>query len=478
MAHILIIDDNETLRDGAAAIVKKMKHQATIAVSGREGISHFKTHQPDMVFTDLKMESVDGMEVLKQIKALDPDAVIVMMTGFGSIQTAVLAMQQGAMDFIEKPFSPDVLRAKVTAGLALRAERTRAEHVAHLSENAVQENTQRFTEIDSTGARRLKGIIGESHAMQEVYRVVEKVGRTDSTVHIRGESGTGKELVARAIHDGGLRRDQTFVGINCAAIPVTLIESELFGHEKGAFTGAVKRKLGRFELAHKGTIFLDEIGDLPFDVQAKLLRTLQDQTIFRVGGEKPIEIDVRIISATHRNLKKMVEEKQFREDLYFRLHIVPVELPPLRSRKADIPPLVQHFISKLGKRTNPDIEDIEDSALQALYNYDWPGNVRELENVIEQSLVFAEGARLTPQDLPALLGTLKPSDVSPAKDLPAEDDPRTLDEVLESMEKAMILRAYENAGQVKAETARKLGIKPSALYYKLAKYNIAENEST
>lgn len=472
MSHILIIDDNETMREGAAAIARKMGHDVFIAASGSEGIKQFKSHHPDMVFTDLKMEHVDGMEVLREVRQADPDAVVVMMTGFGSVETAVQAMKQGAMDFIEKPFSPNVLRAKITSGLSLRNERRLAERAHGLSEHASQENAQRFTEVDAQGDHRVSGIIGESDAMKQVYKVIEKVSKADSTIHIRGASGTGKELVARAIHDKSPRRKKPFIGVNCAAIPSTLLESELFGHEKGAFTGAIKRKLGRFELAHEGTLFLDEIGDLPFDVQAKILRALQDKTITRVGGEKPISIDTRIVSATHRNMKEMVEKGDFREDLFFRLHIIPIELPPLKMRKSDIPLLVDHFISKLKKKTNQTINGIEEAALKALITYDWPGNVRELENVMEQAMVFCETQTLGVDDLPAMLGQLKPSDVAPATDLPAVDDPRTLDEILESIEKALIVRAYESSGGVKTETARRLGIKASALYYKLAKYKI------
>ena len=472
MAHVLIVDDNETMREGVAAIVRKMGHEVTIASAGAEGIKNYRSINPDMVFTDLKMENVDGMDVLREIRQFDSDAVVVMMTGFGSVETAVQAMKQGAMDFIEKPFSPNVLRAKITSGISLRNERRQAEHARELSEHASKENATRFTEIDEQGGYRVSGIIGESIAMKEVYRLIEKISKADSTIHIRGASGTGKELVARAIHDKSSRREKPFIGVNCAAIPTTLLESELFGHEKGAFTGAIKRKLGRFELAHEGTLFLDEIGDLPFDVQAKILRALQDKTITRVGGEKAISVDTRIISATHRDMKEMVEKGDFREDLFFRLHIIPIELPSLNERKSDIPILVKHFISKLKQKTNQSVDGIEDPALQALMTYNWPGNVRELENVIEQAMVFCETNTISVDDLPAMLGQLKPSDAVAATDLPPQDDPRTLDEILEGLEKALIVRAYEASGGVKTETARRLGIKASALYYKLTKYKI------
>lgn len=474
MAKILIVDDNETLREGAAAILKKMGHEPLIATSGAEGIALFLRKAPDMVITDLKMEGEDGLAVLERVREADPDAVVMIMTGYGSVKTAVEAMKKGAFDFIEKPFSPDVLRAKVTAGLKLREERRRNERIEGLGRVHEEDAARRFMEDDerAPGRRRIKGIIGKSPKMEAVFKAIEKVARTDTTVYIHGESGTGKELVARAIHDLSERRDQPFVGVNCAAIPTTLLESELFGHERGAFTGATKRKLGRFELAHGGTLFLDEIGDVPLEVQAKLLRALQERKIERVGGERLIEVDVRIISATHRDIRQMVSEGTFREDLFYRLHIVPIELPPLRERVADIPLLAQHFIDKLAPRTNPKVKGLDQSALGALKSYRWPGNVRELENVIEQALVFAEGEEITADDLPAMLGSLRPSDAQPMDHLPPPDDPRPLDEILEGIEKALILRAYEAAKGVKTETARRLGIKTSALYYKLAKYKI------
>ncbi len=489
MASVLIVDDNETLREGAASVVRKMGHTTLLADKAADGVSLFEKTQPDMVLTDLKMEGDDGLALLRRVKDVDKDAVVIIMTGFGTVTTAVEAMKAGAFDFIEKPFSPDVLRAKVQAALSVRDERRRFERALGLADAAQVDAAERFSELAPTPTppagtmtssttkptfpvRRVKGIIGKSAAMQAVFKAIEKVAATEATIFIHGESGTGKELVARAIHDLSSRRDQPFVGVNCAAIPPTLLESELFGHEKGAFTGAVKRKLGRFELAHGGTLFLDEIGDVPLEMQAKLLRALQEKQIERVGGEAPVNVDSRILSATHRDINKMVKEGSFREDLLYRLHIIPVELPSLRERPDDIPLLVDHFMQKLGPRTNPAIKDVDASCLAALKNYRWPGNVRELENVIEQSLVFAEGTVLTADDLPALLGALRPSSAAPLEQLPPEGDPRTLDEILEGLEKALILRAYAAAAGTKTETARRLGIKTSALYYKLQKYKI------
>jgi two-component system response regulator HydG len=465
---ILVIDDNETVREGVAAIARKLKHKVYTASSGGEGVGLFKRHQPDFVLTDLKMEGLGGIEVLQQIRDHDPDAVVLIMTGYGTVEAAVEAMKRGAFDFIQKPFPPEVVRLKIDAALSLRAARRERERMQQTAETFSRDLAAPFSP---------QGIVGSSEAMKEVLRVVDKVARADTTVFIHGESGTGKELIARAVHDGSERRSRPFVTVSCAALAESLLESELFGHEKGAFTGAVKRKLGRFELADGGTLFLDEIGDVPLSVQTKLLRVLQERTFERVGGEEPVHVDVRVISATHRDIGEMVRQGAFREDLYYRLHIVPIELPPLRDRPGDLADLARHFIAKLGPRTNPRVRDLDDGALAALRAYRWPGNVRELENAVEQSLVFAEGEVLQARDLPAFLtGAHRPSPAAaPLASL--DDDERPLDEILETLEKSLILRAFKKAHGVKTETARLLGIKTSALYYKLDKYGIVEGDA-
>jgi two-component system response regulator HydG len=303
--------------------------------------------------------------------------------------------------------------------------------------------------------------------MRRVLEQVRKVAVTDATVLVLGESGTGKELVARAVHEGSPRRDRPFVSISCAAIPEGLLESELFGHEKGAFTGAIRRKLGRFELAHEGTLFLDEVGEIPPAVQVKLLRVLQERRFERVGGEETVEVDVRVISATNRDLTRMVAEGRFREDLFYRLNVVPIELPPLRDRPGDVEELARWFVGQLSPRIGRKVTGLEPEALELLRRHRWPGNVRELENVIEQALVFAEGELVRTQDLPeAIRGA------PAAAGLPVPSGDRSLTDILEDLERQLILAAYERARGVKAETARLLGIKPSALYYKLEKYGI------
>ena len=324
-------------------------------------------------------------------------------------------------------------------------------------------------DLRSAASQGYAELVGATEVMQRVFATIERVARTDSAVLIYGESGTGKELVARAIHDRSKRSGGPFVKVNCGALAETLLESELFGHEKGAFTGAIKRKLGRVELADGGTLFLDEIGEISAAMQVRLLRVLQERELERVGGEQTIKVDIRVLAATHRNLPKMIEQGQFREDLYYRLQVVPITVPPLRERKADIAALARHFIAKLAPRVNPQVRDIDEAALVRLMAHPFPGNVRELENLIEQALVFTEGPTVTVGALPA---TLRGGDGGAG--LPVPNGTLSLPEILEDLERQLILKAYEQAKGVKTETARLLGLKTSALYYKLEKYKIGE----
>jgi two-component system response regulator HydG len=320
-------------------------------------------------------------------------------------------------------------------------------------------------------------LFGDSEPMQKLKVAIGRVAATDATVHIHGESGTGKELVARAIHEQSPRAQGPFIAVHCAALAENLLESELFGHEKGAFTGAIRRKLGRFELAERGTIFLDEVGEIPMSMQSKLLRVLQQKEIQRVGGEETVKVDVRVVSATHRDLKAEVQKGNFREDLFYRLHIVPLELPPLRDRPGDIVVLSQHFAEKHGPRIRQGKMKLSADAIAVLQRYPWPGNVRELENAVEQALVFCDGDTVQAADLPAFLQTRSATSATPANALTVPDGPIHLNQVLEDLERQLIARAYEKAKGVKTETARLLGIKTSALYYKLQKYGfIASDE--
>jgi two-component system response regulator HydG len=455
MAVILIVDDNETVREGLSHVAKKLGHLPITAPSGHAGVAAFKARRADFVITDLKMEGGTGVDVLKGIAALDPDVPIMIVTGFGTVETAVEAMKLGAFDFVTKPIQPEVVRLKIERALEVCAIRRGRRKADALSDALAADAASKFPDLVGTGEK-----------MSAVRRTVEKIAASDTTVFIAGESGTGKELIARAIHRLGKRANGPFIKVNCGALTETLLESELFGHEKGAFTGAIKQKLGRFELADGGTLFLDEVGDVPPAMQVKLLRALQEQEFERVGGEHPIKVDVRVLSATNKDLEAEVAAGRFRQDLFFRLHVLPVKLPPLRERREDIPLLCAHFVQKLGPKTNPRVTAVGDAALGRIMAYQWPGNVRELENAIEQALVFAEGDEIAPAALPQFLQGGAEDD---KLDVPRE---LSLPEILDDLERQLILKAYAKAGRVKTETARLLGIKTSALYYKLEKYGI------
>jgi two-component system response regulator HydG len=463
MGRVLIIDDNETMREGLGATVRRMGHEAVLAESGARGLESFAKQGADFVITDLKMEGTGGLDVVKGVRDRDPDCPVMIVTAFGTVETAVEAMRLGAFDFLQKPFAPEAVRLKVERALELRREK-RARERAEAESAALR--------ADAALPYRFGEIVGETPAMRAVFQTIEKVAPTDASVYIHGESGTGKELVARAIHARSKREAGPFVKVNCGALTETLLESELFGHERGAFTGAIKRKLGRFELADKGTLFLDEIGDVTPGLQLKLLRVLQEREFERVGGEETIRVDVRVVSATHKDIKAEVAAGRFREDLFYRLHVVPCPVPPLRERKDDIPRLVAHFIAKLGARTNPAVKGVTSAALARFCAYQWPGNVRELENAVEQSLVFAEGAEI---DVTALPGALRGEGAENTLAVPSGE--MSLPEILEDLERQLIQRAYEKSGGVKTETARLLDIKTSALYYKLEKYGIGTIES-
>lgn len=462
VGNILIIEDNETMREGLKHIVTKMGYKAFAVSNGNEGILLFSENKIDFVISDLKMENLDGIETMEKILKIDPDALVMIITGYGTIETAVSAMKKGAYDFITKPFSPDVIRLKITNGLnyaRLRKENIKLASVADY-----------FVEKEA-GEYNFGEIIGKSQVVKEIMERVQKVAPTDSSVLITGESGTGKELVARAIHFNSTRKDRPFIKVNCGSLSEGILESELFGHEKGSFTGALKRKPGRFELADKGTIFLDEIGDFTPMIQLKLLRVLQEREFERVGGTETLKIDVRIISATNKDLQKEMKRGAFREDLFYRLHIVPIYIPALRERRDDIRELVNHFVNKLNLRSKRKVSGFSDEAMKLLLNYPWPGNVRELENVVEQSYVLSGKDMIEPSDLPPVF-----SEINTNNYFKIPQDGLNLNDSLENLERQLIERAYKKAKGVKAETARLLGIKTSALYYKLEKYGFITRE--
>jgi len=453
--RVLVVEDEQNLRWVLAAMIGADGHEVLQAKDGAEALELLSRHEVHTVVSDLKMPRVDGMELLRRVRQEWPDVPLVMITAHGTVENAVEAVKLGAFDYIEKPFEQEQI---------LQVVRKAVEHQAAAA-------TEPRPVEPRPGCGRYS-LVGQSPAMQQVFAIIEKVADTPSTVLITGESGTGKELVAKALHEHSSRRNGPFIKINCAAIPATLMESELFGYEKGAFTGAVGSKPGRFELAHQGTLLLDEIGEMPLEMQAKLLRVLQDGQLERLGGVRSQKIDVRLITATKRDLHKEVAQGTFRDDLYYRLSVVPIHLPPLRERRSDIPLLVEHFIARFNERLKKRIEGCTDEALARLSEYPWPGNIRELENVIERSMLFAEGTKITPKDLP--------KDILLGGSVPDQDAsrPASLKEAVraetERVERELILRALEETGWNVTSAARQLGISRRGLQLKMKELGLRE----
>jgi len=445
MAHLLILDDEPKMLEVLKEALERSGHEVTTEQDPVEGLRKAETGAFDVVVTDLRMPQLTGIEVLKLIKEKSPDTQVILLSAYATIETAVEATQAGAFDFIEKPVRLDVLRAKVAAAL----ERQKLGRENRDLKDAVR---RRYSH---------DAVIAESGAMQEVLRLARRAAESSATVLIRGESGTGKEVVARVIHFESARKTGPFIKLNCAAIPEGLLESELFGHEKGAFTGAIKSRPGKFEAAHTGTIFLDEIGELPFSLQAKILRVLQEREFERVGGNKTLQVDVRVIAATNRDLEAAVREKLFREDLYWRLNVVPILVPPLRDRPQDIAPLVQAALARGSKRLNA----VSKEATALLTAYAWPGNVRELENVIERASVLSEGTELLPGDLPAAVREGTPKGAVPSR---FPDTGLSLEQV----ERDMLAQALAKAGGNQTQAAKLLGLTRRRLGYRLQKFGL------
>jgi len=380
--QVLIVDDEPNLRKILSAQLTRDGYDVLTAEDGEQGLALLAEHHIDLIITDLKMPKVDGMTLLKRALVDEPELPVVLITAHGSIDTAVEALKSGAFDFVTKPFDKDEVRQIVSKALKTRELRGAD-----------------ATSTPTAQAARF-GIIGTSPGITDLYAILERVANTPTTVLITGESGTGKELVARALHEHSGRKGKPFIKVNCAAIPKELIESELFGYERGAFTGAVTSKPGRFELANGGTLFLDEIGEIPIEMQVKLLRALQESEFERVGGIKTIRVDVRLVAATNRELKKLIQAGTFREDLFYRLNVVPIHLPALRERTGDIPLLVEHFLARFNERLRKKVEGVEADATQQLVEYPWPGNIRELENVVERAVLFCDTQKVRASDLP------------------------------------------------------------------------------
>ena len=446
---ILVIDDEASQREAVGGYLRKRGFTVLQADNGRRGLGILQGQVVDLVITDLRMPELDGMGVLEAARQTNPDIGVVLVTAFGSVDGAVDAMQEGAFHYLEKPIDLDELDEIVDRAL----ERS------HL----VSENELLRERIG--GGAQFGGIIARDPAMEEALNVVARAAPSRATVLVRGESGTGKELVARAVHDASPRADKPFVGVNCAALNKGLIESELFGHEKGAFTGATDRRVGRFEQANGGTLFIDELAEIPAEVQVKLLRVLQERKIERVGSGAEIEVDVRLIGATHRDLQGLVADGGFREDLFYRLNVVSVQLPPLRSRKRDIPVLVEHFIARYAEENAKTIEGVSKEAMDLLMRYVYPGNVRELQNIIERAVVMARGDVVTKNDL-----SLEGQEMqSAAESLPSAT---TLSEQVEDLEKKAIAEALQQANGIQSRAADILGLTERNLRYKLKKYGL------
>jgi two-component system, NtrC family, response regulator AtoC len=464
--QVLIVDDEPNLRKILAAQLSRDGYDVMTAEDGEQGLQMLRDHHIDLVVTDLKMPKVDGMTLLREALREDPELPVVMITAHGTVDTAVEALKTGAFDYLTKPFDKDEVRQIVAKALKTR-------------QLAGEEAT---ASAPAPSARF--GIIGMSPELTEVYGVLERVADTPTTVLITGESGTGKELVARALHENSSRKDKPFIKVNCAAIPKELIESELFGYERGAFTGAVGSKPGRFELAGGGTLFLDEIGEVPVEMQVKLLRALQESEFERVGGIKTIRVDVRLVAATNRDLKKLIAAGAFREDLFYRLNVVPIRLPALRERTGDIPLLVEHFLVKFNDRLKKHVIGVDDDALEILTAHPWPGNIRELENVIERAVLFCDATKLRAQDLPHEVRGASPPSQAPVTD--AELQAALANEgglkehvkvAMSRLERELVSRALTQTGGNVTHAARLLKISRKGLQLKMKELGLREGVS-
>jgi DNA-binding NtrC family response regulator len=446
MGRILVADDHDSLRRGLVRALTQAGHEVEEAANGTAALEKLHEGPFDVVLTDLKMGGGDGLDVLRTAKALNPSTAVILMTAFGSINTAVEAMKHGAFDYVQKPFEIEEMEVKIEKAIEHRRLRHEIDYLRH-----TQQDIYDFDRI-----------VGASGALQNVLAIVRKVAKSNSTVLIRGETGTGKELIAGAIHHNSLRASRNFVKVNCAALQENLLESELFGHEKGAFTGADRQRIGRFEQADGGTLFLDEIGDMSPNTQAKILRVLQEHEFERLGGTRTLRVDVRVIAATNRNLPQMVASGQFREDLFYRLNVVTIDMPPLRERKEDIPALATFFIRRFAGELKKKLDGLEPDALKLLMRYNWPGNIRELENAIERAVLLTEGPRIGVGDLHlGELSTAPASEANPVVRIPPTGIP------LEEIERQALIEALKMANWVQKDAAELLSISPRVINYKI-----------
>jgi len=446
--RVLVVDDEEAVRSSLRMIFEYEGYEVLLAANGPAGLKMAEQESPDLVILDIKMPQMDGLEVLKRLKAEEPSPPVVILSGHGTVKTAVEAVKLGAFDFIEKP--PESERILIVTRNALGQKRL------------VDENRRLRLSFDD----RYR-MVGRSAALEKVWDEIRRAAPTNATVLLTGESGVGKELAARAIHSNSLRQDEAFVQVNCAAIPEELIESELFGHEKGSFTGAAEKQIGKFELAHRGTIFLDEIGDMSLRTQAKVLRVLQEGEVERIGSQKTIQVDVRVIAATNKTLEEEIEAGRFREDLYFRLSVLPIRVPPLRERPEDVEPLIDHFVQELSRANNFRPKAFAPAAMEALKRHRWRGNVRELKNVVERLLIMAEGDEVRAEDISGVLRR-------PTDDAAALDAAGTLRDFKGAAERTFLVAKLRESNWNISATAQAIGTPRSNLYKKLDQYGISQ----
>lgn len=455
-SRILVVDDEESIREFLEIMLRKEGYEITLAEDGLRAKDLLTKKTFDMVISDLQMPGMTGLELLKHVKESYPDLTFMMITAFGTTENAVEAMKMGAYDYLTKPFKIDEVRLNVYN--ALRAKNLETENRVLRKELVKEYNFQ--------------NMVGNSPVMHQVFDLVRRVSMTPTNILITGESGTGKEVVAKAIHYNGPLKDKPFVTVNCGAIPENLMESEMFGHKKGSFTGAVVDKAGLFEAADSGTLFLDEVGELPLTIQVKLLRAIQERTIRRVGANEDMKVDVRIIAATNRDLEDMVKAGTFRQDLYYRLNVINIRTPSLRERKEDIPLLAKHFLKKYNERMNKNIGAISDEVMQLLMKYDYPGNVRELENLIERTVALEAGNTILPESLPPMVNTPSGRKMASSQEIEIGEEGIDLDKVVGQIEKEILIKAIHAAGGIKKRAAKLLNITFRSMRYRIEKYNL------
>ncbi len=458
-ARVLIVDDEEAVRKSLTAVLADRGFDASAVGDGTHAVIEIRESSWDVVLVDLKMPGMDGMDVLKEIKSVHPETMVIIITGYGTIESAVEAVKEGAFDYVAKPFTPDEICIRVEKAVGQKA--------------LIEENVYLKKALEER--YEFCNIIGKSKAMQEIYTLIQRTAPTDCTILIQGESGTGKEMIARAIHQESLRKEKKFIAVDCGALPETLLESELFGHVKGSFTGAVMTKRGLLEVADKGTFFMDEIGDLSPGIQAKLMRVLQEKEFRQVGGIQNIRVDIRLVAATNRDIHEMIKQGQFREDLFYRINTVPIHIPPLRERKEDIPLLVEHFLGIYGSQKGTGAKQVSAEVMNMLMEHNWPGNVRELEHTVEQMVVLSEGSVITAEHVPVQIRSGKVCfDITTPR---TNDELKRMkkqmrDKAIENIERAFVAEALERNSWNVSHAARDVGLKRQNFQALMRKYGI------